>query len=109
MYQMTIFDIQRNELEQTSEETMAQIIGEELGLHFRYNNYLKVYETNVQGYTISVHYSRYSTLDDRQGKRFIAVSIMNRLGGTSSPTDSFIEAIGFLRAGMKNRNLRVLE
>ena len=111
MYQMTIFDIQQNELEQYSEEQMAQIIGEALGLHFKYNPMLEVYETKVQGHTIDVHYSRYDTLDDNQGKLFIGIGIQKNSGdfeGWGCPMDSFEEAITGLRNGMKRRGLKVL-
>ena len=71
MYQMTIFDLKPSELESIPIEQAVESIGQALGLSFKYNDYLQVYEAKIKQYTIDVHYSRYTTKNEWEGKRFI--------------------------------------
>lgn len=104
MRQMTIFDFIPSELETTPLEEAVKRIGEALGLKFSWNNYLEHYEAKIKQYTVDVYYGRYS-YKERQGERYIGCGISNRLGGSHGPQDSIEEAIGFLKACMKNRDL----
>lgn len=105
MRQLTIFDFMESELENFPLETVVDMIGNALGLEFKWNDFLKQYEAKIKQYIVDVNYLRYETLDERDGKRFISVGIGEYHGGCSAPTDSIDEAIDFLKAAMKNRDL----
>lgn len=105
MYQMTIFDFEPSELENIPIEQTVERIGQALGLTFKYNDYLQTYQAKIKQYIVSVNYSRYTTYDANHGDRFISCGIDSKLGGSHSPEDSVEEAIAFLKACLKLRDL----
>lgn len=98
--QMTIFDFlppPEDDLETLDEEVMVARIAERTGLIFKKNTGTKLdhnlYEAKYKKAIIDVTYSRYDTIDELNGKRFIGVGYSFSKGGGGSPCDSLTKAV----------------
>ena len=95
--------LEENPLEMLYIEEVVEIIGKELGLSFRWNDYLEEYEAKIKGgIKASISFSRYDTGDHRDGRRFISCGVDMTTGGVGCGEDSIEEAVIFLRKGIEH-------
>lgn len=107
MYQMTIFDMLRDEqppLESMTEQEAVERVGKALGLTFKYNDFLEQWECRVGRMILDVSYSHYDMIGELDGKLFIGVGYTDRKTkeGCGAPRDSLEEAIEWFRRRMEN-------
>ena len=79
-----------------TEAEAAAIVGQALGLTFRYNDFFKQWETEKGPLRLHISYSHY-TCRDLEGILFIGVGWSNhrRNEGGSAPRDSIQDAIAY--------------
>lgn len=86
-----------------TDEEIARAIGQAVGLHFEYNDYLCTYEAIVDKVKFDVHTSQY-TYEKKKGVPCILVGAMKTYGdfeGRGTAKDSLEEAIDFFRKSKK--------
>lgn len=104
-YQMTIFDVLKEQTPDWRDMSLKQIaayISEKTGLNFipdtrfkgEFNEYI-AYKTSKLFFTLGL--GNYNTLDERNGVSFISVGYENKkdLSGGGAPCDSLDEAIEY--------------
>lgn len=115
-YQITIFDVivDNKPVLQWQNMTLKQIaayISEKTGLNFipdtrfkgEFNEYI-AYATSNLFFTVGI--SKYTTLDTRNGRKFISVCCENKkdLSGEGHPCDTIEDAIEFFKNRRKKYN-----
>lgn len=99
--QMTIWEYfdppSDNPLDSIPEAEMVERIGLALGITFRWDAYAERWKANCGGgITADVHYSRWNTGDERQGRRMISCGLDYKTGGVGSGIDTIPGAITFI-------------
>ena len=108
MRQMSLFDLEPVEevdFDTTPEEDVVRMIGCAIGKDFKNRGWPWGWEAGDKKLTIHVKYSNYTTLDERNGKRFISAGhdyhTKGQIGGAGGPYDSIKDAICFLKKGIE--------
>jgi hypothetical protein len=104
--QLTIFDYMDPEKPKTdfcdmSEKEMVEYIGNETGMIFHHNDFLRQWEANYKRCVISLFYSTYYG----SSKRFISAGVDKKYGdfhGTVRPCDSLEEAINHIKGNIRS-------
>ena len=100
MYQLTIFDLlQEPDIDTLTIQEAVERIGERLGLSFTYNSFFEHYEAKKGKLLLTAEYNHYSTMDEKNGKRFIGVGYdckKDQAGG-GAPCDSLQEAVDWFQ------------
>lgn len=95
--------LEENPLEMMSLEEVAQIIGEALGLSFRWNDNLEHYEAKIPGgIKANISFERWNTGDEKDGRRMIGCGVDMALGGSGCGEDTIEDAIRFLKRGIEH-------
>lgn len=95
--------LEENPLEMMSLEEVAQIIGEALGLSFRWNDNLEHYEAKIPGgIKASISFERWETGDEKDGHRMIGCGVDMKLGGCGCGEDTIEDAIRFLKRSIEH-------
>ena len=94
--QMTLMDWCGNEhLDGISEEQMAKIIGQAVGMEFKYRDELFGWEYKKGKLLCRVQYDNYNMMDSH--RLFIGVDIHTTHSNCSAPCDTLDEAINFIK------------
>lgn len=94
--QMTLTDWCGNEaLEGISEEQMVKIIGDAVGMDFKYHDELWGWEYKKGKVYCSLQYDNYDMTDSH--RQFIGVDIRTKQTNLSAPCDSIDEAIELIK------------
>ena len=104
--QFTIFDYAEPEKPKIdfydmTEQEMVEYIGNEIGMIFHHNDYLRQWEVSYKRHVISLYYSTYYG----SSKRFISAGVDKKYGdfhGTGRPCDSLEEAINHIKGNIRS-------
>ena len=100
--QTTIFDFLKPEstdIESMTDEQIAKIIGDAIGVTFKHNGWLNVYSYKTRKYEFQIYQGHYSvdTKTNKKGDAYISCNYSCNTSGCGSPIDTIENAIDFFR------------
>lgn len=94
--QFTLFDLMPTpDINDVTEEEAVKIVGDRLGIEFKYNAFFKHWEGRVGKLVLSLNYSHF-VLDDNHNL-FLAVDYRHGTSGGGCPCDGIDEAVDWCR------------